>query len=144
MSPSRTAKSVPAGGGAVMANLPQGVMAPAPEPTGTPWDAARQLEPDAAADGGHRPAQTTRTVLIRPARSGGERDGARGRSPLVAAAPNVPERTLLAHSRSGSCPTRTACTHRVSSIARTTLGAQDRGPDDDGQERGRRRDRPRR
>src|SRR3954453_21009773 len=81
MSPSRTAKSVPAGGGAVMANLPQGVMAPAPEPTGTPWDAARQLEPDAAADGGHRPAQTTRTVPIRTARSGGERDGARGRSP---------------------------------------------------------------
>src|SRR3954454_23413388 len=77
MSPSRTAKSVPAGGGAVMANLPQGVMAPAPEPTGTPWDAARQLERDAAADGGHRPAQTTRTVLFRTARSGGERDEAR-------------------------------------------------------------------
>src|SRR4051794_14853669 len=93
MSPSRTAKSVPAGGGAVMANLPQGVMAPAPEPTGTPWDAARQLEPDAAADGGHRPAQTTRTVLIRPAPSGGERDG-RAAAPLVAAAPNVPARRL--------------------------------------------------
>src|SRR3954464_14595394 len=75
MSPSRIAKSAPAGGGPVVANLPQGVMAPAPEPTGTPWDAARQLEPDAAADGGHRPAQTTRTVLIRPAPSGGERDG---------------------------------------------------------------------
>src|SRR3954469_16721812 len=81
MSPSRTAKSVPAGGGAVMANLPQGVMAPAPEPTGTPWDAARQLEPDAAADGGDRPAPTPRTVLIRPARSGGER--ARGARPLA-------------------------------------------------------------
>src|SRR3954453_22352157 len=77
MSPSRTAKSVRAGGGAVMANLPRGVMAPAPGPTGTPWDAARQLEPDAAADGGHRPAQTTRTVLIRTARSGGEREGVR-------------------------------------------------------------------
>src|SRR3954469_7405871 len=98
MSPSRTAKSVPAGGGAVMANLPQGVMAPVPEPTGTPWDAARQLEPDAAADGGHRPAQTTRTVLIRPARSGGERDGARGRSPPW----SPPRRTCP---RGGSWPT---------------------------------------